>query len=175
MILILQQLRVCLIANGASKAETDHVPVVKLFDPCGAATWLVTELMADGNTLFELADLGFGHPELGSLSLLELESIKGVFGLGIERDIHFRRALSALRIHRSRAPRRQYRRGGSRLAPRRCRARQASILRPRNSATGRKVRRRISRAIFFGATRLHSLSRQMRTEPVYHQAKHLKD
>lgn len=89
MILIPQQLRDRLRTNASAKIETDHVPVVKLFDPCGAATWLATELMADGDTLLGLADLGFGCPELGSFSLSEIENVKGVFGLGIERDMHF--------------------------------------------------------------------------------------
>ena len=31
-----------LLANGA-RPGADHVPVLKLFDPCGAATWLFTE------------------------------------------------------------------------------------------------------------------------------------
>ena len=89
MILITDELRARLLANGASDDEPDYHPVVKLFDPTGAATWLLTELHADGDTLFGLCDLGFGFPELGSVSLAELESIRGPFGLGIERDLHF--------------------------------------------------------------------------------------
>ncbi|RWF19360.1 MAG: DUF2958 domain-containing protein, partial [Mesorhizobium sp.] len=89
MILITGDLRARLLANGAAETETDHYPVVKLFDPTGAATWLLTELDADGDTLFGLCDLGFECPELGSVSLAELESIRGPFGLGIERDLHF--------------------------------------------------------------------------------------
>lgn len=66
-----------------------HFPVVKLLDPTGAATSLLSELDADGDTLFGLCDLGFGFPELGSVSLAELASVKGPLGLGIERDLHF--------------------------------------------------------------------------------------
>ncbi|RVC60517.1 DUF2958 domain-containing protein, partial [Mesorhizobium sp. M2A.F.Ca.ET.046.02.1.1] len=73
MILITDDLCARLLANGASDTETDHVPVVKLFDPTGAATWLLSELDADGDTLFGLCDLGFGFPELGSVSLAELQ------------------------------------------------------------------------------------------------------
>ena len=36
---------------------------------------------------FGLCDLG--HPELGSVSISELESVRGPFGLGIERDRHW--------------------------------------------------------------------------------------
>ncbi|PBB58859.1 MULTISPECIES: DUF2958 domain-containing protein [Mesorhizobium] len=90
MILITDDLCALLLANGASDTETDHVPFVKLFDPTGAATWLLSELDADGDTLFGLCDLGFGFPELGSVSLAELQSGKGRLGLGIERDRYFK-------------------------------------------------------------------------------------
>ena len=69
--------------------EPDPVPVVKLFNPCGAATWLATELDRDWDTLFGLADLGFGTPELGSFSLAEIMSLRLPFGLRIERDWTF--------------------------------------------------------------------------------------
>ncbi|WP_412559000.1 DUF2958 domain-containing protein [Thalassospira sp. MIT1370] len=89
MILIPDDIRQRLLANGAAERETDHVPVVKLFDPTGAATWLITEMMPDGDSLFGLCDLGFGCPELGYVSLAELESVKGPLRRGIERDLHF--------------------------------------------------------------------------------------
>ena len=69
--------------------EPDPLPVVKFFNPLGAATWLATELDRDNDTLFGLADLGFGCPELGSFSLSEIEAVRLPFGLGIERDIGF--------------------------------------------------------------------------------------
>jgi hypothetical protein len=56
-----------------NSAEPDVAPVLKLFNPCGAATWLATELDDDDDTLFGLADLGFGCPELGSFSLCEID------------------------------------------------------------------------------------------------------
>ena len=90
MILIPDDIRARLLANGAVEAETDHLPVVKLFDPCGAATWILTEMMPDGDRLFGLCDLGLGCPELGYVSLGELESVQGRLGLGIERDLFFR-------------------------------------------------------------------------------------
>ncbi|MGX9181906.1 DUF2958 domain-containing protein [Mesorhizobium sp. BHbdii] len=89
MILITDELRARLLANGAADTETDHFPVVKLFDPTGAATRFLTELHANRDTLFGLCDLGFDCPELGSVSLAELESVKGAFGLGIDRDLYF--------------------------------------------------------------------------------------
>ena len=88
MILLPPDLREKLLANGADR-DPDHVPVLKLFNPCGAATWLASELYADGDTLFGLADLGFGYPEMGVFSLTEIASIRLPYGLGIERDLHF--------------------------------------------------------------------------------------
>lgn len=71
------------------KPEPDPVPVVKIFNPFGAATWLATELGADDDTLFGLADLGFGCPELGAFRLSEMEAIRLPGGLGLERDLYF--------------------------------------------------------------------------------------
>ena len=88
MILLTDELRDRLLANGRQR-DIDHVPVVKFFNPVGAATWLITEMEADGDTLFGLADLGFGSPEIGSFSLSELTSVRLPFGMGIERDLLF--------------------------------------------------------------------------------------
>jgi len=60
-----------------------------LFNPLGAATWLATELAGDGDTLFGLADLGFGCPELGYFSLCEIATLRLPFGVRIERDEDF--------------------------------------------------------------------------------------
>jgi Protein of unknown function (DUF2958). len=86
MILLTDDLRERLLANGL-ECGADHVPVVKFFNPLGEGVWLATELDADGDTLFGLADLGY--PELGSFSLEGLASIVLPFGMGIERDILF--------------------------------------------------------------------------------------
>lgn len=75
--------------EAADGADLGHKPVVKLFCPWGAATWLLSELDADG-IAFGLCDLGMGEPELGYVSLHELAAIRGPFGLKIERDLHFK-------------------------------------------------------------------------------------
>jgi len=97
MILLTPELRLALRANAIARraavldgtSEPDPAPVVKLFNPLGAATWLATELGTDGDTLFGLADLGFGCPELGYFSLSEIAALRLPFGLGIERDTGF--------------------------------------------------------------------------------------
>jgi hypothetical protein len=87
--LITEDIKARLLANWTD-AHGDHAPVVKLFDPTGAATWLITEMCPeDTDILFGLCDLGMGCPELGYVSLGELESVTGRFGLGIERDLYF--------------------------------------------------------------------------------------
>ncbi|MBZ9775130.1 DUF2958 domain-containing protein [Mesorhizobium sp. CO1-1-8] len=88
MILLCPDLHDLLLANSRRR-EADHVPAVRFFNPLGAGTWLATELDEDGDTLFGLADPGFGCPELGSFSLSELQSIRLPFGMTIERDLLF--------------------------------------------------------------------------------------
>ena len=87
--LLTKALRERLLRNARSQGQ-DHPPPLKLFNPCGSATWLFSELDEDGDRLFGLADLGFGTPELGYSSLAEIAEIRVRFGLGIERDLHFR-------------------------------------------------------------------------------------
>lgn len=95
--LLTKAIREKMITNGraqdavrGTEDEIDFKPVVKLFNPCGAATWLLTELDPDEPDIaFGLCDLGMQSPELGSVLISELESLRGPFGLGIERDIHW--------------------------------------------------------------------------------------
>ena len=95
--LLTKPIREKLIANGKAQDEVrgtedeiDFKPVVKLFNPCGAGTWLLTELDSeDPDIAFGLCDLGMDCPELGSVRISELESVRGPFGLGIERDLHW--------------------------------------------------------------------------------------
>lgn len=91
--------------NGAINLEhrlrdgntVDFKPVVKLFGG-SAATWLITEIVDEGEDmdgnhdliLYGLCDLGFGSPEMGDVSFNELKSVKfKPLNLGIERDMHF--------------------------------------------------------------------------------------
>ena len=95
--LLTDELKEQLLANGRQQApvrgtddEIDFLPVVKLFTPDAGATWLLTEIDPDEPDLaFGLCDLGLGFPELGSVSLSELASVRGRLGLPVERDRHF--------------------------------------------------------------------------------------
>lgn len=78
-----------MLVNGL-KSGVDHKPVVKLFTPDAAATWLITECDPDEpDRLFGLCDLGLGSPELGFVSLSEILEVRGTLGLPVERDLHF--------------------------------------------------------------------------------------
>lgn len=75
-------------ANAERAGGIDFPPVVKLFTPDANATWLLTEIDPENPDLaFGLCDLG--HPELGWVSLSELASVRGAFGLPVERDFQF--------------------------------------------------------------------------------------
>jgi hypothetical protein len=91
-ILVPDDLRAQLLANGRNARRRGHdpVPVVKWFTPDAQATWIITELDPDDPDIaFGLCDLGFGSPELGSVSVSEVESVRGRLGLPVERDLHF--------------------------------------------------------------------------------------
>jgi Protein of unknown function (DUF2958) len=95
--LLTKELRQKLTDNGRAQApvkgtdaEKDFWPVVKLFYPAGAGTWLLTELdPSDEDVAWGLCDLGMGFPEFGTVRISELEDFRGRFGLNIERDRHF--------------------------------------------------------------------------------------
>ena len=73
-----------------SDTEPDFLPAVKLFTPDAACTWLLTEIDPDDPDIaFGLCDLGMGTPEIGSVSLSELASIRGRLNLPVERDLYF--------------------------------------------------------------------------------------
>jgi hypothetical protein len=94
--------------NAGREASEDFKPVVKLFCPWSAATWLLSELdPEDTDIAFGLCDLGMGCPELGSVRLSELTAVCGPGGLRIERDRWFRpnKALSAYADEASREQR----------------------------------------------------------------------
>lgn len=93
-VIITAEQRAQMLANGARSAageDIDPFPIVKLFTPDAGATWLLTELdPEDPDIAFGLCDLGLGFPELGSVSLSEITSVRGRLGLPVARDLHFK-------------------------------------------------------------------------------------
>lgn len=85
--LLTEKIREQLPKLGETDNQADPIAIVKFFNPTGLGTWWACEFDPKTGIFFGKADLGF--PELGTFSLGELQSYKGPFGLGIERDIHF--------------------------------------------------------------------------------------
>lgn len=77
----------------SNESNPDPVAVVKFFTPWSNWTWYATEGErhddAGGGWLFFGLVKGL-EEALGYFQLAELESVRGPFGLRIERDLHFR-------------------------------------------------------------------------------------
>jgi len=75
---------------GSQENVKDPVVIAKFFNPCGAGTWWATEYdPKDKIFLGYVSIFGDWNDEWGSYSLEELESYKGPFGIGIERDLYW--------------------------------------------------------------------------------------
>ena len=75
---------------GSQEDQIDPIIIAKFFNPVGAGTWYATEYQPEDKTFFGYVSI-FGdlNDEWGYFFLNELESYKGEFGLGIERDLYF--------------------------------------------------------------------------------------
>jgi hypothetical protein len=77
---------------GTEGVPTDEKPIiVKFFTPWSNWTWFMTEYDPEKRIFFGFVHSGLGPDcdEWGYTSLDELESLKGPFGLKVERDLHF--------------------------------------------------------------------------------------
>ena len=73
--LILEEHKKKLKANWPRSGQ--EPPVVKIFNPTGPATWLIHSMDPnDEDTMFGLCDPGLGFPELGYVSLSELQEVR---------------------------------------------------------------------------------------------------
>jgi hypothetical protein len=85
--LLTKEIREAFKKTGSQDGKVeDAICIVKFFDPTGNCTWYATEFDGE-DTFFGLVD-GF-ELEWGDFSLSELQSVRGRFGLGIERDRYF--------------------------------------------------------------------------------------
>ncbi len=66
-----------LLENGQPEnRDKDHPPVVQVTMPFTDCVWLLSELdPEEPDIAFGLCDLGFGFPELGSVSISEITSV----------------------------------------------------------------------------------------------------
>ena len=85
--LLTKEIREAFQKTGSQDGKgAEAICIAKFFDPTGSWTWYATEFDGE-DTFFGLVD-GF-ELEWGDFSLSELQSVKGRFGLGIERDRYF--------------------------------------------------------------------------------------
>jgi hypothetical protein len=76
--------------TGSQEKVKDPIVVAKFFNPTGAGTWYATEYDPKDKIFFGYASIfGDHNDEWGYFSLEELQSFRGRFGLGIERDLYF--------------------------------------------------------------------------------------
>jgi hypothetical protein len=97
---ILHLLTKQLINQFPKRYETDGLPkdqipiIAKFFTPWSNCTWYATEFCPIDQLFFGFCHLGFDDcAELGYFSLHDLQSLKGPFGLRVERDQHFNATL----------------------------------------------------------------------------------
>jgi hypothetical protein len=74
--------------ENEEKTAEDTKIFAKFFTPWANWTWYATEYSPEDRLFFGYVSSPDGS-ELGYFSLDELESVKGPFGLKIERDLHF--------------------------------------------------------------------------------------
>jgi len=94
--LITEDQRTIMIANEREYARNpgfDPLPVIKLFDPLGSGTWLLTDLDPDDPDIASgLCDLGMGFPEQGSIRITELGPCRIDAASGLKTTDFFARA-----------------------------------------------------------------------------------
>ena len=70
-------------------SDLNQQVVAKFFDPCGSWSWYLMNQDPD-DPVYLWGIVKGCEVEIGSFSLSELQSYKGPFGLGIERDRSFK-------------------------------------------------------------------------------------
>ena len=97
--LMTKQLKARFKKIGDQKDEHDPIVVAKFFNPTGAGTWYATAYYPEERMFYGYTSIfGDWNDEWGYFSLDELESIRGDFGLGIERDRYFKEQPSSQAI-----------------------------------------------------------------------------
>ena len=85
---------------GSQENVEDPVIVAKFFNPQRSGTWYATEYDPKTKTFFGYVSIfGDWNDEWGYFSLLELQSFKGPFGLGIERDLYWKEVKASTVTH----------------------------------------------------------------------------
>lgn len=75
---------------GSQEKVKDPIVIAKFFNPTGAGYWYAIKYIPIERMFFGYVSIFRDwNDEWGSFSLDELESFRGSFGLGIERDVYF--------------------------------------------------------------------------------------
>ena len=76
---------------GSQTEIEDPIAICKFFNPVGHGYWFATEYYPKERVFYGYVSLfGDWNDEWGTFALDELESIRGLGGLGIERDRFFK-------------------------------------------------------------------------------------
>ncbi len=83
--------------------EEDPYVIVRLFDPCGSASWYLLEYDRERKISFGYVT-GLQTDEFGYASITELEGIERPYGMTIELDLYFnsKRLSECLKDHQMR-------------------------------------------------------------------------
>jgi len=83
--------KTALLPLGGSEGEVDPVIQVKFFTPDSSWTWYVIEYDGEDRMFGYVESAAFANygGELGYFSFTEIKSVRGPFGLPVERDTGF--------------------------------------------------------------------------------------
>ena len=70
----------------ATDGKRGDMPAVYVFTPDAGATWVIWEYDREQQVGYGLCDIGLGFPEIGYVSVPELEELRGKLGLPVEVD-----------------------------------------------------------------------------------------
>lgn len=88
--LLTKELEKRFVKIGSQQNIEDPIVITKFFNPTGAGTWYATEYNPTEKLFFGYVSIFGDHcDEWGYFSLKELQEVKCLAGLGIERDLHF--------------------------------------------------------------------------------------
>jgi hypothetical protein len=87
--LLTTELRASLPPLGGQRGASDPIAHVEFFTPDAGWTWYATEGSPEGDDFIFYGYVVGLEAEWGTFSLSELESVRGPFGLSVERDLFF--------------------------------------------------------------------------------------
>ena len=87
--LLPDEIRASLPLYGGQEDVSDPIVHVKYFTPDANWTWYATEGFQEGEDFIFFGYVVGHESEWGTFSLAELKTLRGPWGLAVERDLHF--------------------------------------------------------------------------------------